>query len=59
MRLFGSAIVAITALAVLIGVTGGNVAEAARFTLRGTATGAEENPPVVGGGSARGTRART
>jgi hypothetical protein len=53
MRFFWSAIVAVTALAVLIGATGGDVAEAARITLRGTATGAEENPPIVGGGSAQ------
>lgn len=53
MRFFGSAIVAITALAVLIGATGGGIAEAARITIRGTATGAEENPPVPGGAGAQ------
>jgi hypothetical protein len=53
MRFFGSAIAALVALAVLIGVTGSGVAQGAMHTIRGTATGAEENPPVPGGAGAQ------
>jgi hypothetical protein len=53
MKFFGSAIMAIVALAVFIGITGGGgTAEAAKLTMRGVALGSEENPPVVNGGSA-------
>ncbi len=52
MRFIASAVVAIVALALLIGFAGGSgTAEAARIMMRGVATGAEENPPVIAGGS--------
>jgi hypothetical protein len=52
MRFIGSAFLGIVALALLIGWAGSSdTAEAARITLRGVATGSEEIPPVVAGGS--------
>ena len=52
MRFFGSAFMALVALAAFIAIAGGGAtAEAAKFNIRGVATGAEENPPVVNGGS--------
>ncbi len=50
MRFFGSAVVAIAALALMVSFAGGaGTAQAATWQMRGVATGAEENPPVPGG----------
>jgi CHRD domain len=54
MRLLLSAVAAIFGLAMLAGALSGHkVAEAARITIEGTATGAEENPPTTEGVTAR------
>ena len=49
MRYIGFAMAAIAALALIIGAAGSGTVSAAKHTMRGMATGAEENPPVAGG----------
>jgi hypothetical protein len=53
MRLLLSAVAAILGLVMLSGALGPKAVEAARITIEGTATGAEENPPVNEGVTAR------